>query len=117
MHELALCESIADTVRCHADDREVRRVYVTIGHLRQVVPATLQFCWEVVVAGSSLDACDLVIDEVPAVVSCTDCGASSTLTRPILRCASCGGSHVVLTSGEEFLVESIDLVTTDTGSR
>jgi hydrogenase nickel incorporation protein HypA/HybF len=117
MHELSLCESIADTALRHADDREVLRVYVTIGHLRQVVPETLRFCWDLVVAGSPLDGCELVVEAVPAAVSCADCAMSSTLTRPILECSSCGGTDVVLTSGDEFLVESIDLANADVDAK
>ncbi len=109
MHELSMCESIANTVREHASGRDVRRVYVSVGHLRQVVPESLESCWKLAVAGSSLDGSELVVDHVPAAVSCRDCGATSTLSQPILQCDSCGGVNIVFTSGEEFIVESIDL--------
>ncbi len=53
---------------------------------------------------------ELVIEQVPAVVECHDCGARTTLDMPILSCGTCEGFNVKLLSGEELLVVSIDLV-------
>ncbi len=109
MHELALCNAIADTVSAYAAGRRVRCVRVRIGAYRQVVPDTLAFYWEMQIAGSDLAQCELGVETVPAVVSCRTCGADSTLDFPILLCGECDGADVELVAGEEFLIESIDV--------
>lgn len=109
MHELALCKAIAETATDHAGGRAVRSIHLRIGHFRQVVPETLQFCWEMRTEGTELDGCGLVVDYVPAVVRCRECGDTSTLRDPILLCDGCDGANVELITGEEFLVESIDV--------
>ncbi len=109
MHELALGQAIADAVVQHADGRPVERVLVRIGHLRQVVPDSLQFSWELLVDGTELDGCALEIEHVPAVVACRTCGAETTLDLPVMACAGCGGLDVELRSGEEFLIVAIDV--------
>ena len=78
------------------------------GHFRQVVPDTLAYCWRLHTDGSPLAGATLDVDEIPAVVAC-ECGARTTLTVPVLRCATCGRTDVTLVSGEEFLIESIDV--------
>jgi hydrogenase nickel incorporation protein HypA/HybF len=88
----------------------VSQVTVQIGHLRQVVPDALQFSWEVVSSATDLRDAALVIEQVPAVVECTTCGARTTLDLPILACGTCEAFDVKLLSGEELLVVSIDLV-------
>ena len=108
MHELAVCQAIVDTVSRHADGQRVERVEVRIGHFRQVVPDSLLFSWELLVEGTGLSGCSLVVEHVPAVVQCRGCRASTTLDLPILVCGSCGGTDVELVSGEEFLIASID---------
>lgn len=113
MHELSLCSSIADTVNAHADGRAVRAVNLRIGHLRQVVPETLQFCWSMQSADSPLADTELVIEHVPAVVSCRACAATTTLEHPIPVCGTCGSGDVEMLSGEEFLIASIDLDQSD----
>ncbi len=112
MHELSICSAIANAAARHADGRSVSQVTVEIGHLRQVVPDALQFSWEVVATTTAdeLTDADLVVEEVPAVVECSDCAARTTLDLPILACGSCGSFEVRLLSGEELRVVSIDLV-------
>jgi hydrogenase nickel incorporation protein HypA/HybF len=87
----------------------VRRVSLRVGHFRQVVPDTLQHCWRLHTDGGPLDGCELAVAWIPAVVRCAACGANTQLERPILRCGTCRSSDVVLVSGEEFLIESIDV--------
>jgi hydrogenase nickel incorporation protein HypA/HybF len=108
MHELALCQAIVDTVVPYAGGRRVARVEVRIGHLRQVVPDSLRFSWELLTDGGHLAGCELVIDHVPAVVLCQTCGARTTLDLPILLCRTCESSDVTLETGEEFMIVSID---------
>jgi hydrogenase nickel incorporation protein HypA/HybF len=123
MHELSLCRSVADVVCRHAAGRRVVRVRLRIGALRQVVPDTLTSCWRLlqddrppprsptgsVPAGSVLAGSVLEVESVPAVVRCRACGAERELDHPVLRCAGCGGADVLLISGEEFLIVSMDV--------
>ena len=109
MHELALCEAIVDTVTEHAQGRPVRQVNLRIGHFRQVVPDTLTFCWGVRVRDTKLESSVLSITSVPAVVECGECASTTTLVDPYRLCGSCGSTNVTMISGEEFLVESLDL--------
>ncbi|MGH9094611.1 MAG: hydrogenase maturation nickel metallochaperone HypA [Acidimicrobiales bacterium] len=109
MHELSLAQAIADTVQQHAAGQPVERVVVRIGHLRQVVPDSLQFSWQLITAGTEVDGCSLEIEHVPASVVCRACGTTSTLTSPVVACEPCGSFDVELLTGEEFLIASLDL--------
>jgi hydrogenase nickel incorporation protein HypA/HybF len=108
MHELALCEAIAETVVRYAAGQPVSRVEVRIGHFRQVVPDSMQFSWKLLTEGGELDGCELAIDHVPAVVACRSCGEETTLDLPILLCGSCDSADVELVRGDEFLVVAIE---------
>lgn len=110
MHELSLCRAIVDTVTNRAAGRAVRSVHLSVGHFRQVVPDTLRFCWDLSVEHTDLAGCELVVDHIPALIICRDCGCQTTLDMPMLVCAGCDGTDVDLVSGEEFLIESIDVV-------
>ena len=110
MHELSLAQAIVDTVSDRATvARDVRRVTVRIGYLRQVVPDSLRFSWELLTETTELAGCALEIQHVPAVVVCGACGASTTLELPVLLCGSCASDAVELVSGEEFLLVSMDV--------
>lgn len=109
MHELSLCRSIEGIVRAHAAGRPVARVEVRVGHLRQVVSDTLVSCWGLLTEGTELAGTVLEVDEVPAVVACTACGARTELAAPVLRCGTCGGRDVSLVAGEELVVVALEL--------
>jgi hydrogenase nickel incorporation protein HypA/HybF len=110
VHELSICDAIVKTATKHADGHAVSQVTVRIGHLRQVVPDALHFSWELLTDGTALKGSELVIEEVPARVSCAVCSATSTLDVPVLACTSCGSLDVTLVTGDEFLVVSLDIV-------
>jgi hydrogenase nickel incorporation protein HypA/HybF len=110
VHELSLAEAIADTAVRHADGRPVVEVHVRIGHLRQVVPDALTFAWQLLTEGSELDGAVLMVEHVPAVVLCSECGGRTTLDLPVLACATCGATDVDLESGDEFSIAAIDVV-------
>jgi hydrogenase nickel incorporation protein HypA/HybF len=109
VHELSMCEAIARTVDVHAGGRPVQSVTVRIGHLRQVVPETLEFSWSMVTSTTALEGTELRVEHVPAVVTCEACGATTTLDAPVLACETCGASAVTLISGDELLIASLEL--------
>lgn len=110
MHELSLCGAIADIATRRAGRRRIEAVHVRIGELRQVVPDTLTFCWELVVAQTQLDGAQLRLEWVEARLGCRACGAQFGLADPpVFACACCGGLDVEVVTGEEFEVRAIDL--------
>lgn len=113
MHELSICGAIIDTVSEHAKGQPIGQVNLSIGHFRQIVPDTLQYCWNIRTDGTDLDGCMLSIRSIAAVIVCGECATSTTLDDPILRCGSCGSSNATMTSGDEFVIESIDLRTSE----
>lgn len=111
MHELSLCQSIQEVVERARDGRPVATVHLEIGQLRQVVPETLAYCWEIVTADGPLAGSALAIDHVPVVLECHDCHASTTVRQELsLTCGECGSGSVTMVSGEEFLLTFLDLV-------
>jgi hydrogenase nickel incorporation protein HypA/HybF len=116
VHELSMCEAIARTVADHAGDRQVRSVTVRIGFLRQVVPETLAFAWDMVTRTTPLDGSRLQVEHVPAVVGCAACGAVTRLDAPVLACGSCGTRAVTLRSGDELLIASLDVAPASAGA-
>lgn len=109
MHELSICQSIVDAVERHAAGRPVRAVHLTVGALRQIVPDTLAFCWELVTEGTPLAGSELVVDHVAAVFRCLPCNRTQTLTEMNLVCDVCGGSDLSIVAGEEFLITTLEL--------
>ncbi|HST54377.1 MAG TPA: hydrogenase maturation nickel metallochaperone HypA [Solirubrobacteraceae bacterium] len=109
MHELSIAAAIVDVAARHAAGRRVVRVEVKVGHLRQVVPDSLHFAFDLVAQGTALDGAELAIEHVPAAGCCRDCGERTVLDGFPLCCAQCGSLDVEVLQGEELLVDALEL--------
>ncbi|MDQ4128369.1 MAG: hydrogenase maturation nickel metallochaperone HypA [Actinomycetota bacterium] len=109
MHELSIAESVVRVASNHAGGRRVTKVYLKVGHLRQVVPSALTFSFELVAQGTPAEGAELELQQVPAAGVCKDCGEESRLAAFPLQCGSCYGYDLEIIEGEELLVESLEL--------
>ena len=111
MHELSICESIADIVTRRAAGRDVTVINVRVGQLRQVVPDTLVYCWELVSADTPLAGSRISVESVPVRIRCRSCEQVTDVGAvPVFACGGCGGFDAEVVSGEEFLITSLELV-------
>ena len=112
MHELSLCQAVAEMVDrrlAELEGRRVRTVHLQAGALTQVVPDTMTACWELLVEGGPLAGSRMEVETVPVTLACA-CGATTTLGRDLLvACGSCGAHDVEVRTGEELLVTALEL--------
>ena len=92
-----------------AGGRRVTGVGVRVGHMRQVVPAALEFSFSLVSEGTGAEGAALALEAVAAGGVCRSCGAESVLPGFPLCCARCGGFDLEIVRGEELLVDWVDL--------
>lgn len=109
MHELSIAESVVRIAGNQAEGRRVTKVWMKVGHLRQVVPSALSFSFELVAEGTPVEGAQLEMEEIPVVGKCRDCGEQSQLDSFPLQCMSCGNFDLEILCGEELLVESLEL--------
>jgi hydrogenase nickel incorporation protein HypA/HybF len=109
VHELSLASAIVRTVCAHADDRRVAKVQLKVGPLRQVVPSSLAFAFEVVKKGTPAEHAELVIEEVPARIACRACDEENAVEDFPFACPGCGTLDVDVVAGDELLVDWIEL--------
>jgi hydrogenase nickel incorporation protein HypA/HybF len=110
MHELSLSSAVVATATKHAAGRRVGLVSLRVGRLRQVIPDTLEFYFQFVARGTVCDGARLEQEEVEARLRCIPCAQEWGIEIPAFRCPTCGGSQVEIASGNEFEVESIDVI-------
>ncbi|MGF1472522.1 MAG: hydrogenase maturation nickel metallochaperone HypA [Rubrobacteraceae bacterium] len=109
MHELSIAESVVQIASRQAAGRRVTKVWMKVGHLRQVVPSALSFSFELVAEGTPAEGAQLALEEIPVVGECRRCGAESRPESFPLLCEACGSPDLEILRGEELLVESLEL--------
>ena len=113
MHELAVSSAIVDTAVRHAGGRRVTAVQVRLGRLRQVVPGSLAFYFELVSRETVCEGARLDQEVVPAVLRCDACAREWEIDVPFFRCDRCGSADVAVAAGEELEVASIEVEEVD----
>jgi len=109
MHEFDLSNAIVQTVLKHADGRKVTHITLRVGRLRQVVKDTLEFYFAIVGRDTLVEGASLEIVDVPAALRCNTCKNEWEIEIPAFICGTCGTGAVVVVTGEEFMVESIEV--------
>jgi hydrogenase nickel incorporation protein HypA/HybF len=109
MHELSVATAVLNTVLKHADGRPVEVVAMRVGQMRQVVPHSLRFYWEIVARDTICEDSELELTEITTRLQCRDCDFEWEPLIPAFRCPGCEGSEVSVIAGQELEVEHIEV--------
>lgn len=112
MHELsvaqALVEQVEDLVARHGA-QGVASIRLRIGPLAGVVPELLVTAFPMAAAGTPVAGAELECLPSPLRVRCQTCGAESDALPNRLLCGSCGDWHTQVISGDEMILERVEL--------
>ena len=112
MHELSVCQSIIDQVSHIAAEHQasvVEKIYLQIGPLSGVEPDLLQSAFPIARADSVASHAELVIKLLPVRVHCASCDTDSDVKSNRLVCGNCGNWQTQLLSGDEMILERVEL--------
>jgi hydrogenase nickel incorporation protein HypA/HybF len=109
VHELSIASAVLETALRHAGGRRVTTVSVRAGAMRQVVPRSLEFYFDVVARDTPCEEAELRLTEVETELRCRACDARWSPQVPAFRCPSCGGADVAITAGQELEVDYIEV--------
>ncbi len=107
MHEMALATSVVDVAVRHASGRRVKSVAVRIGGMRQVVPRSLEFYFEICGRDTLCDGATLEHEIVATRLRCAACEHEWEPDLPFFFCPDCASPDCDIVAGEEFEIESI----------
>jgi len=116
MHELSICQALVqqlEGVSAANGGGAVELVRLRIGPLSGVEAALLRHAFPLASAGTIADGAELVIEAAPIVVHCNECGARSEAASNRMLCGACNGYRVKMLSGNEMLLESVELSSAD----
>lgn len=114
MHELSVCQALVtqlETVSAANGGGAVELVRLRIGPLSGVEASLLRQAFPLAAAGTIAAGAELVIEAAAVVVQCNECGARTDAAPNRMLCGACNGYRVRLVSGNEMLLESVELAT------
>jgi hydrogenase nickel incorporation protein HypA/HybF len=115
VHELAVAQALVEQVDAVIDQHgatQASLIRVRIGPLAGVVPELLASAFPLAAAGSRMEHAELEFAHAPITVRCQTCGLETEAAMNRLICGACGDWHTQVMSGDELLLESVELETT-----
>jgi hydrogenase nickel incorporation protein HypA/HybF len=109
MHELSVATAVLNTAVKHAGGRPVSVVNLRVGRMRQVVPESLRFYFEIVARDTVCQQATLDLVEIETLLRCSDCARQWSPEIPAFRCPGCGSASVAVVAGEELEVDFIEI--------
>ncbi len=104
MHELSIAHAVIATVveALPPEAERVTSVRLRIGELSGVVPAALEFAFDVAAADTPVAGAQLVIESTPIVIDCPKCGPGQLRDARDFRCPGCGDLCGDVVGGKEL---------------
>ncbi|MBE0501718.1 MAG: hydrogenase maturation nickel metallochaperone HypA [Desulfuromonadales bacterium] len=112
MHELGITQSIVDIAIKTAREQNAEKVLsvsVEIGELSGVVADAVEFCFEACIQKTFLQGCRLIIEQIPGLGQCEECGAELKIDTMTFACRECGSYKLLRTQGEELNIKELEI--------
>jgi len=112
MHELPITENILAIALEEANSvqaSKITRIDLTIGKLSGIMPACVQFQFDIISKKTIAAEAKLVFNQPPSKVHCRQCDTTfSSEGFDDLTCPNCGERLIEVISGRELTVDSIE---------
>lgn len=113
MHELGIVFHIIKQVEEVGEENGVSlvsSVTLEIGQVSGVLHDYLDDCWNWACSKSKLmNGAKLIIDEIPAVTYCEDCGEKYSTVEYGKTCPKCSSNNTYLLNGNEIMIKEIEV--------
>ena len=116
MHEMSLVHDVLDTVINQAEMAQANKVlsvHMTVGDVHDIVDDLFVKCFAYLGRGTIAADAQMKIARIPLTVRCTDCNHVQEVNiwakRGPVECPACGSGRYSINSGEEFLVDDIEV--------
>jgi hydrogenase nickel incorporation protein HypA/HybF len=112
MHELSVAQSIVEIIQKHVPESEWERVAAVrlkIGTIAGVVPESLEFSFQAIIAESACKNARLEIESIPFQIHCNACNTTSENEAGFTLCSTCGSTDTKILSGSELYITEIEI--------
>jgi len=112
MHELSIAMGIVEAAADEAQSRgvQVTAVHLRLGALSGVVKDALLFSYEVACQDTPLAGSQLIVEDVPVTIFCSQCGEMRVLASlQSFACPECGAPTMDIRQGKELEVFALEV--------
>lgn len=112
MHELSIMDNILEIACRRAAEHNASRIHritLRIGDLSGVALDALEFAFEILRSDTPAAEAELVVDRVPMICECAECGGRYEPADPLAGCPACGALRSRVVQGKELELISMEV--------
>jgi len=112
MHEFSICQQLIRQVKdiLHQNQAaSVELIKLQIGPLSGVDVSLIKHAFPFAAKQTIAENAQLLIEELPVIIQCNQCGLKTHTQVNKLVCGQCGSEQTCLISGDEMLLVSVEL--------
>ncbi|GAB4364291.1 MAG: hydrogenase maturation nickel metallochaperone HypA [Calditrichia bacterium] len=111
MHEMSIAQNILEIVKEYLgnEHKKLLSVTVEVGELTAVIPESLQFCFEAVLAETPYPDARLIIKQIPLSGQCEQCGKVFKIENYLFTCPECKSIQIKVLNGQELKVTELEV--------
>lgn len=114
MHELGIVFHIIKQIEEVGEENKlsaVSSVTLELGEVSGVLNEYLEDCWNWACKKSELmNGARLIIEQIPAITLCEDCGKRYSTTKHGKICPECSSDKTYLLTGNEVMIKEIEVL-------
>ena len=112
MHEASIMQSLLEVAVDHlqkAGCTQIHTLRLRVGLLSGVMPEALEFAFDSLKTGTPAQTATLVIERIPALLSCPECRLKTQVDSMQFICPNCHGLMAVQEGGKELQLAEMDI--------
>jgi hydrogenase nickel incorporation protein HypA/HybF len=109
MRELQSTQTILKKSLLQAGNTKIKNVYLALGEIAELDPSLIRQHWYELSKGTPAEQARLHFRLIQAEVQCMACFGKYHPVDGKIHCPNCGSYGAKVLSGEEFILESIEL--------
>ncbi len=111
MHEMGTVLAVLDTADKIIEENglsAIESITLEVGEVSGILPEFLHKCWGFAITRSMYARnAELIVEMLPAVTVCNDCGTEYETVAHGRTCPHCGSDNTVLVCGNEYNIKEI----------
>ena len=111
MREKESTKALFDKLIRKMNEKPVKQIRIAFGEICELDRNAVQYHWDELSKGTSLEHAGLYFRLIPAEVQCMACFKKYHPVNRTIHCPNCGSFGAKILSGEEFHIEHIEMDT------
>ncbi len=112
MHEMSIAMNIVN-IACKEAQKDgatsISTIELDVGKLSGVMVDSLNFCYDSACKGTLAESSELMINEVPAMALCKNCGESFEIDSFMALCPKCESYEIDILQGRELRLRAVSV--------